>query len=123
MTRSIPGYKDGFTEWNELYGEGKLCFMQSKGKWTTNKTMKEWFTGYIIPRIMEDKQRRRDAGQQVSPTYVVILDGLSTHCLTQKDGVESWITLCEQGLIIAFTAFCELFHPVQLIITNTILLL
>ena len=92
LTRSIPGYKDGFTKWNELYGEGKLCFMQNKGKWTTNKTMKEWFTGYIIPRIREDKQRRRDAGQQVSPKYVVILDGVSTHCLTQKDGVESWIT-------------------------------
>ena len=54
--------------------------------------MKEWFTGYIIPIIIEDKQRRRDAGQQVSPKYVVILDGVSTHCLTQKDGVDSWIT-------------------------------
>ena len=96
LIRSIPGYKDGFTKWNELYGEGKICFMQNQGKWTTNKTMKEWFTGYVIPRIKKDKQRRRDAGEEVSPKYVVILDGVSTHCLTQKDDEEPWITYLQR---------------------------
>eukprot|EP00889_Picochlorum_renovo_P008956 jgi/Picre1/35986/NNA_003443.t1 len=57
LTRSIPGYKDGFTKWNELYGEGKICFMQNQGKWTTNRTMKEWFAGYIIPRIKEGQAK------------------------------------------------------------------
>ena len=92
LTRSIPGYKDGFTKWNELYGEGKICFMQNRGKWTTNKTMKEWFTGYVIPRIKQDKQRRRDAGEEVSSKFVVILDGVSTHCLSRNNNEESWIT-------------------------------
>ena len=96
LTRSIPGYKDGFTKWNELYGEGKICFMQNQGKWTTNRTMKDWFAGYIIPRIKKDKQRRRDAGEEVSPKYVVVLDGVSTHCLTTKDDEESWITYLQR---------------------------
>jgi len=96
LTRSIPGYKDGFTKWNELYGEGKICFMQNQGKWTTNTTMKQWFEGYIIPRIKKDKERRRDAGEEVSPKYVVILDGMSTHCLTTKDNEEPWITYLQR---------------------------
>lgn len=96
LTRSIPGYRDGFTKWNELYGEGKICFMQNQGKWTTNETMKQWFEGYIIPRIKKDKERRRDAGEEVSPKYVVVLDGVSTHCLTTKDNEESWITYLQR---------------------------
>ena len=96
LTRSIPGYKDGFTKWNELYGDGKICFMQNQGKWTTNETMKEWFRDYIIPRIKKDKQRRRDEGQTVSPKYVIILDGVSTHCLSTKPDIESWITFVQR---------------------------
>ena len=96
LTRSISGYRDGFTKWNELYGEGKICFMQNQGKWITNTTMKRWFEGYIIPRIKKDKERRRDAGEEVSPKYVVVLDGVSTHCLTTKDNEESWITYLQR---------------------------
>ena len=96
LTRSIPGYKDGFTKWNELYADGKICFMQNQGKWTTNETMKEWFRDYIIPRIKKDKQQRRDEGQTVSPKYVIILDGVSTHCLSTKPEVESWITFVQR---------------------------
>jgi hypothetical protein len=96
LTRSIPGYKDGFTKWHELYAEGKICFMQNKGKWTTNSTMTEWFMNHIIPRIKKDKQRRRDEGQQVSPKYVIILDGVSTHCFSKKADIESWITAVQR---------------------------
>lgn len=95
-TSAIPGHEDGFTKWNELYNEGKICFMQNQGKWTTNQTMKEWFTGYIIPRIQEAKQKRRDAGQEVSPKYVIILDGVSTHCLRDRENEESWITTVQR---------------------------
>ena len=96
LKRSIPGYKDGFTKWNELYADGKICFMQNQGKWTTNETMKEWFRDYIIPRIKKDKQQRRDEGQNVSPKYVIILDGVSTHCLSTKPDIESWIKFVQR---------------------------
>jgi len=91
VTRSIPDYKSSFKRWNDMYGEGKICFMQNMGKWTTNETMKQWFIHHIIPRIKSDKQKRRDEGQTVCDKYVVILDGVSTHCFSSKDGMESWI--------------------------------
>jgi len=96
VTRSIPDYKNNFKQWNDMYGDGKICFMQNQGKWTTNETMKKWFIDHIIPRIKEDKQKRRDEGQTVCDKYVVILDGVSTHCLSSKDGVESWITALQR---------------------------
>jgi len=58
--------------------------------------MKEWFLHHIIPSIKKDKQRRRDEGHVVSPKYVVILDGVSTHCLTSSDEIESWITTVQR---------------------------
>ena len=58
--------------------------------------MKEWFLHHIIPSIKKDKQRRRDEGHVVSPKYVVILDGVSTHCLTSSDEIESCITTVQR---------------------------
>ena len=95
QTGAIPGHKDDFKTWQELYdeeGENEICFMQNKGKWSTNDTMVQWFKEHFIPRVHVAKARRRSKGEIVSSKYVVILDGVSTHCLSQKSGTNSWIT-------------------------------
>ena len=94
QTGAIPGNKDGFKKWQELYdkeGENKICFMQNQGKWSTNDTMAQWFKEHFIPRVQLEKERRRSQGEIVSDKYVVILDGVSTHCLSKSSGTKSWI--------------------------------
>lgn len=95
QTGAIPGHKEGFETWQELYdeeGEHEICFMQNKGKLSTNDTMVQWFKEHFIPSVHGAKEKRRSQGELVSNKYVVILDGVSTHCLSQKSGTNSWIT-------------------------------
>ena len=76
--------------WQELYGEeegNEICFMQNKGTWSTNDIMVQWFKKHFIPRVRVAQTKRRSQGEIVSNKYVVILDGVSTHCLAT-----SWIT-------------------------------
>ena len=93
QTGAIPGSKDGFKDYQKLYdaeGERKVCFMQNSGKWSTNQTMAKWFQDHFIPQVQAAKEARRVAGDDVSDKYVVILDGVSTHCLSGEEG-SSWI--------------------------------
>ena len=95
QTGAIPGHKEDFKTWQELYDdevENEICFMQNKGKWSTNDTMVQWFKEHFIPRVHVAKEKRRSQGEIVSSKYVVILDGVSTHYLSQKSGTNSWIT-------------------------------
>jgi hypothetical protein len=94
-TGAIPGSKNGFKAFQRLYddeGNRKICFMQNEGKWSTNDTMVQWLKGHFIPQVHAAKAERRAANETtVSNKYVVILDGVSTHCLSEKSG-PSWIT-------------------------------
>ena len=76
--------------WQELYGEeegNEICFMQNKGMWSTNDIMVQWFKKHFILRVHVAQAKMQSQGEIVSNKYVVILDGVSTHCLTT-----SWIT-------------------------------
>jgi hypothetical protein len=92
---AIPGYKEGFQAYQSLYSPNdqarKVCFMQNKGKWSTNDTMTKWFTEHFIPNVVTAKDARRAAGEDVPDRYVVILDGVGTHCIGHDESV-SWIT-------------------------------
>ena len=82
QTGAIPGHKEGFETWQELYdeeGEHEICFMQNKGKLSTNDTMVQWFQEHFIPSVHGAKEKWRSQGELVSNKYVVILDGVSTH--------------------------------------------
>ena len=98
-TGAIPGNKEGFKAFQGLYdpdGKGKVCFMQNRGKWSTNETMTKWFTEHFIPQVQAAKEARREAQETAVPSkYVVILDGVSTHCLSETTG-PSWITQVQQ---------------------------
>lgn len=65
--------------------------MQNDAKWSTNQTTTQWFTEHFIPQVHAAKQARRDAGEDVPARYVVILDGVATHCMSGQES-ESWIT-------------------------------
>jgi hypothetical protein len=70
--------------WQELYDEeegNEICFMQNKGTWSTNDIMVQWFKEHFIPRVHEAQAKRLSQGEIISNKYVVILDGVSTHCL------------------------------------------
>ena len=95
-TGAIPGNNDGFKDYQELYdaeGKRKVCFMQNKGKWSTNETMTQWFRDHFIPQVQKAKQARRENGEDVPDKYVVLLDGVATHCM---GGEDSWITKVQE---------------------------
>ncbi|WPT16853.1 hypothetical protein PSENEW3_00004861 [Picochlorum sp. SENEW3] len=76
--------------WQELYDEeegNETCFMQNKGTWSTNDIIVQWFKEHFISRVHVAQAKRQSQGEIVSNKYVVILDGVSTYCLTT-----SWIT-------------------------------
>jgi hypothetical protein len=97
--RAIPGYKKGFQAYQSLYSpddEGKLCFMQNTSKWSTNQTMQTWFIDHFIPEVKAAKQARRDKGEEVPDRYVVILDGVGSHCMGKNESA-SWITAVQNA--------------------------
>jgi hypothetical protein len=92
LTGAIPG--DGGKAFQSLYdpeGIRKVCFMQNDGKWSTNQTMTQWFTEHFIPQVHAAKQARVADKEVVPDKYVVILDGVATHCMSGEQS-ESWIT-------------------------------
>jgi len=102
QTGAIPGNKDGFKAFQDFYdreGKHKVCFMQNKGKWSTNDTMVQWFEQHVIPQVhaaKEEREKRAAKETKVPRKYVVILDGVSTHCLSEKSGTPSWITQVQE---------------------------
>ena len=96
----IPGYKEDFKAYQSLYSpddqERKVCFMQNTNKWSTNQTMKKWFIDHFLPEVKAAKQARRDAGENVPDRYVVILDGVGTHCMGNDESA-SWITAVQEA--------------------------